>query len=256
MKALFTGTGTSFGIPRIGCNCETCISNDPRDNRLRSSILLTVRGKKILIDIGHDFRQQALRYGITRLDAILITHSHADHILGVDDLRALNVLSADTIPIYASAESLHTIKQVFFYCFTGDNSPSSLPVFEMRTFDDEPFEFEGISIIPVRVLHGSTITHGFRIGNFAYIVDAKQIPEQSVKLLKGVDTLVLNALRFRPHAVHFSVGEALSNLAALSPRRAFLTHMGHDILHARDSKKLPQGVEYAYDGLEIEIEGA
>ncbi len=252
MRALFLGTGTSVGVPQVGCRCEVCTSSDPRDKRTRPSLLLETGGKRLLIDIGPDFRAQMLREGIESVDAVLLTHAHADHILGIDDLRAVNNRTGRSIPIYATERTHAVVRRVFFYCFESDPY-ASRPRFEPRFFGEAPFEAEGVEAVPVRAIHGTMEVHGFRFGKFAYITDAKVIPPESLALLEGVEVLVLNALRFRYHPTHFSVDEACAVVEKVGPERAFLTHMGHGIMHGRDSARLPAGVEFAWDGLEIEI---
>lgn len=255
MKALFLGTGTSVGIPQIGCNCPVCMSPDTRNKRLRPSLLLEIKDKRILIDIGQDFRQQMLTHAINRLDAILLTHSHADHILGIDDLRSLNARMRRSVPIYASRITINAVERTFFYCFEkSDNDYASRPDFNLIEFGPGHFCIDGIDVIPIAVEHGSMQVSGFRFGDFAYITDAKHIPPESLAKLKGLDTLVINALRFTPHPTHFSVEEACSAIAQIAPKRAFLTHIGHGIDHGADSTHLPDGVEFAFDGLRLEIE--
>ena len=254
MKVTFLGTGTSLGVPQIGCKCAVCQSKDSRDKRDRPSALVELDGKKILIDAGPDFRNQLLRAKIDKLDAILITHAHADHILGLNDLTSLTYNMQGTVKIYMSPESLSIIERVFFYAFKANNGISSRPNFNIELFDDNPVNLQGLIVNPIRVSHSDMVVHGFRFNDFAYITDAKSIPEDSFKLLEGVKTLVINALRYDiDHPGHFSVLEALEAVKRISPDKAYLTHIGHKISHSIHSKLLPENVEFAYDDLVLDI---
>jgi phosphoribosyl 1,2-cyclic phosphate phosphodiesterase len=250
---LVLGSGTSVGVPTIGCHCKVCTSDDPRDRRLRPSVLLRLAEKRVLIDTSPDFRYQALRFGIERLDAILYTHPHADHILGLDDLRPLNFLQKQEIPIYTSSETLETIKRTFFYVFENTWSESSRPRLTPHIFQDEPFGVAGVDIQPIRVLHGKGTAHGFRFGDCAYLTDHSGIPPESMDKLTGLDVLFLDALRHNPHPTHSTVEESLRTVDFLKPKRAFFTHISHDLLHATVEARLPANVHMAYDGLEIPI---
>ncbi len=253
MKVTFLGTGTSVGIPQIGCNCPTCTSTDPRDWRTRPSVLVETDNSRILIDAGPDMRAQLLSNRIGRVDAILITHAHADHILGLNDLTSMNARSG-TIPLlYAHPSAIETIRKVFFYAFEGYNGVSSIPRFGVVSFGEAPFECCGVQVRPIPVEHAGEPCFGFRLGDFAYITDAKRISQQLLEMLQGLDTLILNALRFsKPHPTHFTVEESLEVISELRPRRAYLTHLGHTVMHERDSKLLPDGVEFGWDGLSFE----
>ena len=256
MKAIFLGTGTSVGVPQIGCTCQTCTSTDPRDRRTRPSMLLRTGSANILIDAGPDFRAQMLAHGIRSVDAILITHAHADHILGLNDLTAMNARAGVVPKLYAHPSAIETIQKVFFYAFSGYNGVSSIPRFEVLSFGDAAFEVCGVQVDPIPVEHAGEPCYGFRFGTFAYVTDAKQIPPASMTKLGGLDTLVLNSLRFsRHHPSHYTVEGALEVISDLKPRQAWLTHMGHEVLHARDNALLPEGVAFAYDGLELDMEG-
>jgi len=254
-RVTFLGTGTSHGVPMIGCSCATCRSSDPRDRRLRPSIYLDVdRRTRILVDTSTDLRQQALAHGITRVDAVLYTHAHADHVLGLDELRRFNVLQNAPIPCYADARTWEALKRTFFYVFDGMARPGGgIPQLEPREIAG-PFEIDGIGIVPVRVLHGRTPVLGFRFGAFAYLTDCSAIPDESWALVQGVDTLVIDALRDRPHPTHFTVAEALAAVERIAPRRAYFTHMCHDLPHAATCARLPRGVELAYDGLVLDVD--
>jgi len=248
---LVLGSGTSVGVPMIGCRCKVCNSNDPRDKRLRPSVLLRLGEKRVLIDTSPDFRYQALRYGIEHLDAILFTHSHADHILGLDDVRPFNFLQRQDIPIYGSAESLEVIERTFQYVFDASPSESSRPKLTPHLFEDGPIFVAGILIQPIRACHGKGIVHGFRFGDCAYLTDHSDIPPASQEKLTGLDVLFLDALRHNPHPTHSTVEESLKTVALLKPKRAFFTHISHDLLHAQVEEHLPDHVHMAYDGLEI-----
>lgn len=252
MKLQFLGTGTSMGVPVIGCKCDVCTSSDPRDARLRASALFTVEGKNILIDAGPDFRMQMLRANCTRLHGILLTHMHYDHVGGLDDLRCYNYLMNKPIDVFAdrlTAESLHRSMP---YVFAEHKYPG-VPLMSLTQISDEPFTVEGIRVTPIPVMHCKLPIYGYRIGNWAYITDASYVPDSSIALLQGCDVLVLNALRPKPHLSHFSLQEALDVVERVAPKRAYFTHMCHDIgLHADADSRLPQGVHFAYDGLIIE----
>ena len=246
------GSGTSSGVPTIGCSCEVCLSPDPRDKRLRPSILISYAGRNVIVDTSPDFRAQVLRAGITRLDAVLYTHAHADHILGLDDVRPFNFFQRETIPLYATEETFAVIRRVFCYAF--EESESSKPRIDLRTLDGSPFELFGATFTPLRLEHGSGTTYGFRFGKAAYLTDHSGIPDESKSRLHGLDVLFLDALRHRPHKTHTTVEQAVELVEELKPRRAFFTHMCHDLLHERTEGALPEHVRLAYDGLEIDVE--
>lgn len=259
MRLTFLGTGTSQGVPTIGCQCEVCRSSDPRDSRLRTSAMVEIDGKRIVIDAGPDFRYQMLRTGARHLDAILLTHEHKDHTGGIDDVRAFNFVDFPVIhqiDIYATARTAACVRKDFDYAFA-ENKYRGVPEIKLHEFDpNQPFEVKGVQIIPIRGQHSDRFeVTGYRIGQLAYLTDFKQIEEQEVAKLEGVDTLVVNALRWREHISHFTVEEALSLIDRVKPRRAYLTHMSHDIgLHALSADRLPANVQLAYDTLTIEIE--
>ena len=259
MRLTFLGTGTSQGVPTIGCQCEVCRSSDPRDSRLRTSAMVEIDGKRIVIDAGPDFRYQMLRTGARHLDAILLTHEHKDHTGGIDDVRAFNFVDFPVIhqvDIYATARTAACVRKDFDYAFA-ENKYRGVPEIELHEFDpNQSFEVKGVQIIPIRGQHSDRFeVTGYRIGQLAYLTDFKQIEEQEVAKLEGIDTLVVNALRWREHISHFTVDEALSLIDRVKPRRAYLTHMSHDIgLHALSADRLPANVQLAYDTLTIEIE--
>lgn len=259
MRLTFLGTGTSQGVPTIGCRCEVCRSSDPRDSRLRTSAMIEVGEQRIVIDAGPDFRYQMLRTGVRHIDAILLTHEHKDHTGGIDDVRAFNFVDFPVIhrvDIYATARTAACVRKDFDYAFA-ENKYRGVPEIALHEFDpDRPFEVKGLQVVPIRGQHSDRFeVTGYRIGRLAYLTDFKQIEASEIEKLQGVEVLVVNALRWRDHISHFTVEEALALINSVKPRRAFLTHMSHDIgLHALASERLPEGVELAYDTLTIEIE--
>ncbi len=247
------GSGTSVGVPTIGCRCAVCQSDDPRDKRLRPSVYIKYGEHGVLIDTTPDFRQQALRAGMDRLDAILFTHSHADHIMGLDDVRPFNFKQGGVIPIYGSEETMGSIQQCFHYIFSNRKTESSVPRLAVHTFNGGPIDLFGLEFRPVRLCHGKGTVYGFRFGGAAYLTDHSDIPEESMDLLRGLDVLFLDALRHRPHPTHSTVERSLESVERLAPRRAFFTHICHDLPHAKTEEQLPSHVRLAYDGLEIEL---
>jgi phosphoribosyl 1,2-cyclic phosphate phosphodiesterase len=231
-----------------------CRSTDPRDKRLRPSIYLDVpTHAKLLVDTGPDLRQQALAHEVTRVDAVLFTHGHADHILGLDEVRRFNAIQGGAIPCYANAETWETLRRTFSYIFDGmPRLGGGIPQLEVLEIGG-PFTVHGVRVIPVPLWHGHMPVLGFRFGNFAYLTDCNRLDDEAWELVRGIDTLVIDALRDRPHSTHFSVQEALDVIARIGPRRAFTTHMTHDLGHAATSARLPAGVELAYDGLVLDV---
>ncbi len=255
MRFTFLGTGTSQGVPVIACDCTACKSADPRDKRLRSSLLLEKDGTVLLFDAGPDFRQQMLRQNVKRLDSIILTHEHKDHIAGMDDVRAFNYRSNDAVDIYAEARVQEAIKREYSYVFSSSGYPG-IPRMRLKTIENSPFMIKGIEIIPIRVMHWNLEILGFRVNNFAYITDASSIPKRGIELLKGVEYLVINALRKERHVSHFSLDEALSIIDSINPRKGYITHIGHQMgLYEKVQKELPRNVLLAYDGLSVDIEG-
>jgi riboflavin kinase/FMN adenylyltransferase len=251
------GSGTSVGVPTIGCHCAVCTSNDPRDKRLRPSVLIRWNGHAVLIDTTPDFRQQALKAGIEQLDAVLITHAHADHIMGLDDIRPLNFRRSGPIPVYGSAATIDTIRRTFRYIFDTGPTQSSLPKIETCVFDDQhPIRLGGLDFEPIRLDHGHGTVHGFRFGSAAYLTDHSGIPPESMEKLRNLDVLFLDALRHRPHPTHSTVEHSLRTVDELKPRRAFFTHICHDLPHQATEAALPPNVHLAYDGLVIEVDSA
>ena len=248
------GSGTSVGVPTIGCDCKVCTSEDSRDKRLRPSILIRYDGHGVLIDTTPDFRQQALRAKISRLDAILFTHSHADHIMGLDDVRPFNFRQRSVIPIYGSEDTLEAIKNSFHYIFRDNTGAlTSIPKLDPNTLTGESFDLFGLPITPIPVLHGKATIYGFRFGDAAYLTDHSEIPESSLELLQGLDVLFLDALRYKPHPTHSTVERSLEYVEMLRPRRAYFTHICHDLQHKRVESLLPPNVRLAYDGLGITV---
>lgn len=252
MRITFLGTGTSVGVPRIACDCAVCRSDDPRNQRLRCSLLVEGDGGTILVDTTPDLRTQALRHGLRRLDAVLFTHAHADHLHGLDDVRCFCFDRDAPLPCYADAATVGRIEQVFDYAFRADN-PSSVPQLSLHVIDG-PFGVCGLRVEPVPVLHGPLSVLAFRLGSFAYVTDCSAIPPASRQCLQGLDTLVLDALRFRRHPTHFCLDEALAAIDELHPRRALLTHIAHDFDHGAVDAGLPDHVRLAYDGLTLDFD--
>lgn len=253
----FLGTGTSQGVPVIGCNCEVCRSTDARDNRLRTSAMIEVDGRRFIIDAGPDFRQQLLRERVSHITAILLTHKHKDHIGGIDDVRALNFVDYPTIHpvnIYAAQDTVECVRKDYDYAFF-ENRYRGVPEINLHEIDVErAFEVDGVVIVPICGKHSHFAVTGYRIGDVAYLTDFKEIEPAEVEKLRGVRVLVVNALRFKSHDSHFSVGDALALIQEVKPERAYLTHMAHDIgLHSKAQELLPEGVWFAYDGLKVEI---
>jgi len=254
-KITVLGSGTSVGVPTVGCHCDVCTSTDPRDSRLRPSILLSYEERRVLIDATPDFRQQALRIGLERLDAVIFTHAHADHIMGLDDVRPFNFRQKERIPIYASAETMANIQRCFLYIFDGGKKESNVPRLDPRVINDAPFDVFGMEFVPVPVLHGSQLIYGFQFGAAAYLTDHSDIPPSSLELLRGLDVLFLDALRYKPHPTHSTVDTSIATATNLGARRTFFTHICHDLRHERAESLLPPHVRLAYDGLELTVGG-
>ena len=253
LRITVLGSGTSMGVPTIGCHCDVCTSNDPRDNRLRPSILLRYGGRNVLIDTTPDFRTQALRAKINRLDAILFTHEHADHIMGLDDVRPFNFRQKGSIPIFGSEETLAAIRRTFHYIFSDDMPESSIPKLETHALDGSAFDLYGLEILPLRLLHGRSVVYGYRFGSAAYLTDHSEIPPEALDQLGGLDVLFLDALRHKPHPTHSTVQRSMAYAEQLNPRRTYFTHICHELPHARTESGLPPYIRLAYDGLEIAV---
>jgi phosphoribosyl 1,2-cyclic phosphate phosphodiesterase len=253
LNITFLGTGTSHGVPMIGCDCATCRSPDLRDRRLRTSVLIgTDDGGQLLVDAGPDLRMQALTHDVRRVDAILFTHGHADHILGLDEVRRFNALQGQSMACYGDAHTIDDIRRTFSYIFDA-TTPAAGGLPQIETFSVlGPFCIGRQEVRPVPVMHGRRPILGYRLGGFAYLTDCSAIPDTSWALLEGLDVLVLDALRVRPHPTHFSLGEAIEATRRIAPRRALFTHICHDLAHAATSARLPAGIELAYDGLVVQ----
>lgn len=254
MRITFLGTGTSHGVPMIGCTCAVCRSSDPRDRRNRPSVLLALDdGLQVLVDTSTDLRAQALAYDVTRVDAILFTHSHADHILGFDETRRYNVLMGNALPVFADRATLADLKRVFAYAFTpAPQIGGGVP--EVHTFEvGGPFCLGRSEVLPVPILHGRRLILGYRVGGFAYLTDCSGIPDGSWALLEDLDLVVIGALRHRPHPTHFTLDEAQEAARRIGARRTLFTHMCHDLGHAATNASLPDDMQLAHDGLVVDL---
>ncbi len=253
MKLTFLGTGTSQGIPVIACECAICTSADPRDNRLRTSAMIEVDDQVIVIDTGPDFRQQMLRAGVKRLDAVVFTHPHKDHIAGMDDIRAFNFRQHADIDIYTNSMTLKALEREFYYVFEEEKYPG-VPGVNVKLIDEEPFSIGPTEFKPVTVMHYRMPVLGFRVGDMAYITDAKTISPENMDKLRGLKVLVLNALRRTEHLSHFTLDEAVAIAQELKPEMTYLTHLSHLMgCHADVAAELPAGIQVAYDGLCVEV---
>ena len=252
----FLGTGTSQGVPVIGCQCEVCQSSDPKDKRLRTSILISDRLTNVAIDCGPDFRQQMLRAGVTHLDAVILTHEHNDHIIGMDDVRPFNFQQKKDMPVYTSNRVARELRDRFAYVFAKDPYPGA-PMLKIHPISKKaPFSVGALELVPIEVRHGKLPVLGFRIGDFTYITDMKTISPEEKEKIQGTHTLVINALHRRTHYSHLNLEEALAFIEEIAPERALLTHMSHRMgRHEEVNRQLPEGVALAYDGLVIEVRG-
>ncbi|MCE5228415.1 MBL fold metallo-hydrolase [bacterium] len=255
IKIRVLGSGTSMGVPVIGCKCPVCTSNDPHNKRLRSSISIAVDSRHILIDCSIDFREQMLRWPMPRIDALLLTHTHADHVNGIDDIRSYNYMQQGPIPVFTSAHSIEDIRRRFPHCFNPMQKGGGVPQLDLNEITaGKPFDAAGIEVMPLRVMHGRLPILGFRIGRFAYMTDCSGIPEQTEELLEGVDTLIISALRHRPHETHFCLAQSLEASQKLGVRRAFFTHIADELDHEKTNRDLPDWARLLYDGQVIEIQ--
>jgi phosphoribosyl 1,2-cyclic phosphate phosphodiesterase len=248
------GSGTSMGVPTLGCDCKVCTSTDPRDNRLRPSIMVQYEGRTVVIDTTPDFRLQALRAPIKRIDAIVYTHGHADHIMGLDDVRPINMRQKGAIPLYGSSDTLHTVQRCFYYAFENENPESSIPKLTLNPVNDDPVDLFGVPFEPLLLNHGRGFVYGYRFGNAAYLTDHSEIPDATAARIRNVDVLFLDALRHKPHPTHTTLSKALKHVEQLRPGRAYFTHISHDLPHEQTQKTLPENVFLAYDGLQIRVE--
>lgn len=251
MKVTFLGTGTSQGVPVIACDCAVCLSENEKDKRLRSSVLIEDKGKTLVIDTGPDFRQQMLRENVQQLDAVVFTHEHKDHIAGLDDVRAFNFKQQKDMDIYASEAVQKALKREFYYAFEEHKYPG-VPHLNLKTITSDPFKIEGVEMIPIDVWHYKMPVKAFRVDNFTYITDANRIEEEELEKIKGSDVIVINALRKQEHISHFTLTEAVELLKELNPKKAYLTHISHLLgKHDEVQKELPDFIQIAHDGLKI-----
>ena len=255
MKATLTvlGSGTSMGVPTIGCDCAVCHSSDPHDKRTRPSVMIEYGGRLVLIDTTPDFREQAIREQITRVDAVVYTHTHADHILGIDDLRPLSFHRPNKIPLYARAEAAEFLRDMFGYIFDPNYKFGGIAQLELKNIEG-PFELFGARFEPVPIIHGETEIYGYRVGAAAYLTDFSDIPQPSLDRLRDLDILFLDALRHKPHPTHSTVENSLRLVEQLKPKRAFFTHICHDLPHAETNASLPDNVRLSHDGMKLEFE--
>ncbi len=252
MKILFLGCGTSTGVPLIGCKCKVCTSTNSKNKRTRASLLVEYNQKNILVDTSPDLRFQALANKIERIDAVLFTHTHADHIHGIDELRSFNFIQLSEIPCYGSEETISQIRQIFSYIFNNNFDGGGKPILKMH-FVSSKFNLYGLDIVPIKILHGNPIIFGYKFGDAAYLSDCSGIPEDSKPLLKDLRLLILDALRYQFHPTHFNLEGALKVVKELKPQRAIFTHMGHQLDYKEVNRELPEGTELAYDGMVVEI---
>jgi phosphoribosyl 1,2-cyclic phosphate phosphodiesterase len=253
MKIIFLGTGTSQGVPVIACTCDTCLSDDPRDKRLRSSIHVEVNGLSIVIDTCPDFRQQMLREHINVLDAVLLTHEHKDHTGGLDDVRAFNFIQNKALDVYGSSNVQSAIKREFNYAFAREKYPG-VPLIQQHVITNKPFQIKDVTIVPVQATHYFLKVFGYRIENFAYLTDVSSIQSKELKKLKDLDVLVINALRKKIHYSHYNLAQALELIEIVKPRKAYLTHISHQMGKQADvEKELPENVKFAYDSLSLQL---
>lgn len=253
VRLTFLGTGTSHGIPVIGCDCAVCTSEDPRNQRYRAAVLIECQGKTVLVDTPPELRLQLLRAQVKRIDALIYTHTHADHLFGLDDVRVFSGRQGP-LPVYGTPRTFENLRQQFFYIFADTPMGGGKPQLALHPIEpiDQPFVVAGVPVQPIPVFHGATPVLGYRFGSVAYVTDTNNIPESSLRLLADLDVLVLDALRHRSHPTHFSISEALAVVERVKPRHTYFTHICHDLDHEATNRSLPSEVELAYDGLSIE----
>ncbi|MHB8655420.1 MAG: MBL fold metallo-hydrolase [Terriglobia bacterium] len=252
MRLTFLGTGTSTGVPLPACHCRVCSSVDPRDKRTRPSVMLEFDGRVVVIDTTPDFRGQVLREKLERLDAVVFTHAHVDHVMGLDDVRSFCFRQGGAIPIYADAHTMENIRRIFTYIFEAKYPAGGIPKLDPHLIEG-PFDLWGKRMTPLSVLHGQLPVLGFRFGQAAYITDFSAIPDATLPLLEGLDVLILDALRHKPHPTHSSVEQSLALIERFKPRRAYFTHIAHELGHEETNATLPPGVQLAYDGLKLDF---
>ncbi|MDA1191250.1 MAG: MBL fold metallo-hydrolase [Candidatus Poribacteria bacterium] len=254
MRFTFLGSGTSTGVPVIGCGCAICASDNPKNKRLRVAGMLSWDEFNVVIDTGPDFRQQMLRHRITDLHAVLLTHSHVDHLYGLDDIRIFCYRAGGRIPIFGERAVLDRVMHVFDYAFQAKAEGGGVPQLELNEIRiGEPFKVLGREVMPLRVWHGSTPVTSFRLGNFAYVTDTNRVPDETLEGLQGLDTLILDALRERRHSTHFSIEEAVEVAQRLEAKRTYFIHMTHDVDHDSVNAALPDNIHLAFDGLELDL---
>ena len=254
IEVVILGSGTSHGVPMIGCNCAICRSSDPRDKRTRPSIFVRIGDARILVDTATELRLQCIANGIEQIDAVLFTHHHADHVIGLDDVRRFNWLMGRPLPCYGSERTLANVQNMFLYAFEhAPDSPHSRPELELHTIDAKPFVVDNQTIIPIPLIHGLLPVLGYRFGSVAYCTDCSEIPHESIELLQDLDVLVLDAVRHTPHPAHFNLEQAVELARTLHPRRTYFTHIAHQLGHEETNRQLPDGMELAYDGLRFSV---
>jgi len=253
MKVIILGCATSTGVPIMGCHCPVCTSDNPKNKRTRCSLFIQANGKNILIDTSTDLRFQALKHNITKLDAVLYTHSHADHTHGIDELRTFNFVNNMVIPCFANRRTITNLKNNFGYIFDGVYSAGGKPKIELNVVENA-FDFDGINIIPVEINHAEWMILGYRIGNVAYLTDCSGIPDESLEKLRDLELLIISALRYREHPAHFNVEQAVDMAKKINPKLAVFTHMGHEVDYDTLLSELPNNIVPAYDGMEVELD--
>jgi len=253
MRITVLGSGTSHGIPSVGCHCDVCASADPRDTRSRCSVAIHWQDKTLLVDTPPELRQQVIRSQIRQVDALLFTHAHADHIFGLDDVRRFNEMQGGEMPVFARPDVLEELQRAFRYVFITTQVGGGKPQLALQPLEGDRLEWEGLTIETIPVFHGNYPITAFRVGDFAYVTDTSRIPEESLERLRGLDTLILDALRWEPHPTHFNIEEALAVVEELRPRRTFFTHLAHTVSHAETERRLPESVRLAYDGLILNV---
>ena len=254
LKIRILGSGTSMGVPVVGCQCPVCLSPDPHNKRLRSSIAIEAGGCHLLLDCSIDFRLQLLQWPMPRIDAVLVTHTHSDHINGLDDLRAYNYFQQGPIPIYSTPFFLDDLANRFQYCFNPLQRGGGVPRLDLMPIEfGQPFAVQGLEILPVQIMHGALAILGFRLGNFAYLTDCSAIPDQTEPLLQGLEVLIISALRYRPHPTHFNLEQSIEAARRLGARRVFFTHIADEMDHETVNRSLPEWARLLYDGQLIEV---
>ena len=253
LRVTILGSGTSSGVPVIGCQCATCLSGDPRDKRMRTSVMIECGDTRIIIDTSNDFRMQMLAHGVRKVDAIVFTHHHFDHISGFDDIRALNYVTRKPMDCYATEETFKNLKKFFAYAFEGNTPASGLPQTVLHLVQPgATFPVAGIEMTAIPLRHGSLDVMGYRVGNIAYCTDCNAIPESSYALMEGLEYFIIDALRYTKHPTHFTVDEAIAVAQRVKAKQTYFTHIAHEIKHEEAEKKLPQGMKIAFDGMTLE----